>query len=215
MPIWLKQSTARAIAFGPFLDETDGKTAEVSLSISQTDIRIKKTEGNWAQKNAAQLLLHEENGWYEISLDTTDTATLGEMVIAVHKSGALPVWDKFMVVPSNVYDSVVGGTTVLNVNAAQWAGVSTSTSDLALLPDTSVLNVNAVQWSGASTSTDDLALLAATAVINANVSQWNGASTSISDIAITPDSTNIPVNVKQINDSTVQGDGTAGNLWRG
>ena len=189
MPIWLKQSTARAIGFGPFLDETDGKTAEVSLSISQSEIRVKKAEGDWAQKNAAQLLLHEENGWYEISLDATDTATLGELVIAVHKSGALPVWDKYMVVPPNVYDSVINGTAVLNTNASQWAGVSTSASDIALLPDTTIFSVNAVQW--------------------------NGASTSTSDLAVTPDTTRIEVNVKQINDATVQGDGTAGNLWRG
>lgn len=197
MPIWLKQSTARAIGFGPFLDETDGKTAETGLSISTADIRLKKGEANWAQKNSAQLLLHEENGWYEISLDTTDTATLGELIIAVHKSGALPVWDKFMVVPANIYDSVVGGTTVLNTNASQWGGASTSTDDVALLASTAVLNANTVQWAGASTSTNDIALIASNAVVSANAVQWNGASTSTSDLALLADNTVFNVNTTQ------------------
>jgi hypothetical protein len=218
MPIWLKQSTARAIAFGPFLDETDGKTAEVSLSISQTDIRIKKTEGNWAQKNAAQLLLHEENGWYEISLDATDTATLGEMVVAVHKPGALPVWDKFMVVPTNVYESVISGTTVLNTNASQWAGVSTSASDIALLPDTTILNVNAVQWNGVSTSASDVAVVNQGAVIAASVSGAVGSvsgltASDVGDIKTKTDqltftkANELDSNMQSVNGVTINGDG--------
>ena len=110
MPNWLNQSTAADIGMGPFLDETDGKTAETALTITQPDIRLKKNGGAWAQKNAAQTLSHEEAGWYEVSLDTTDTNTLGQLIVAIHESGALPVWREFMVVPANVYDSLVGGT---------------------------------------------------------------------------------------------------------
>jgi hypothetical protein len=115
MATWLKQSTAVDIAIGPFLDDTDGKTAETGLTITQPDIRLKKNAGAWAQKNAAQTLSHEEAGWYEIALDTTDTNTLGILMVAVHESGALPVWREFMVVAANVYDSIVGGGDTLDV----------------------------------------------------------------------------------------------------
>lgn len=115
MATWLKQSTSVDVPVGPFLDETDGKTAETALTITQPDVRLKKNNGNWAQKNAAQTLTHEENGWYEVTLDTTDTNTLGILVVAIHESGALPVWREFMVVAANVYDSIIGGGDTLDV----------------------------------------------------------------------------------------------------
>ncbi|MGH8523563.1 MAG: hypothetical protein ACREXY_04910, partial [Gammaproteobacteria bacterium] len=110
---YLKQSTAVDIGFGPFVDETDGKTAETALTITQPDIRLKKNAGNWAQKNAAQTLTHEENGWYEVSLDTTDTNTLGFLIIAIHESGALPVRQDYMVIPAAQYEELISGTAIL------------------------------------------------------------------------------------------------------
>lgn len=119
MACWLKQSTAVDIAFGPFLDSSDGNTVEDALTITQPDIRLKKNGGAWAQKNAAQTLSHEENGWYEIALDATDTNTLGILIVAVHESGALPVWREFLVVPVNVYDAFLDAD-LLQVDVAQW-----------------------------------------------------------------------------------------------
>ena len=114
---WLKQSTSVDLPIGPFLDDTDGKTAETALTLTQPDIRLKKNGGAWAQKNAAQTLSHEENGYYEVTLDATDTNTLGLLRLAVHESGALPVWDDFLVVPAAVYDALIGGTEWLHVDA--------------------------------------------------------------------------------------------------
>lgn len=112
MATWLKQSTAVDVKVGPFLDETDGKTAETALTITQPDIMLGKNGGAFAQKNAAQTLTHESNGWYEVALDTTDTNTLGILILQIHESGALPVWREFMVVPANVYDGMISGTGV-------------------------------------------------------------------------------------------------------
>lgn len=123
MATWLKQSTAVEIAIGPFLNSSDGNTVESALTITQPDIRLKKNGGAWAQKSAAQTLTHEENGWYEISLSTTDTDTLGILIVAVHESGALPVWREFNVVPANVYDSLFS-TDLLQVDVTQWLGVA-------------------------------------------------------------------------------------------
>ena len=117
MAQWIKQSTASTVKLGPFLDDTDGKTPETGLTISQADIRLSKNGGNFAQSNNAAGATHNENGYYSVPLDTTDTNTLGTFRVAVSKSGALPVWQDYMVVPANVWDSMFGAST-LNVNVA-------------------------------------------------------------------------------------------------
>ncbi|MBP8294767.1 MAG: hypothetical protein KAX84_01585 [Burkholderiales bacterium] len=119
MPAWLKQSTAVDIALGPFVDSTDGFTAETALTLAQADIRLKKNAGAWAQKSDATSAAHEEAGWYEVELDATDTNTLGILIVAVNETGALPVWREFMVMPANVYDSLVSAVDWLDVCAAK------------------------------------------------------------------------------------------------
>lgn len=125
MSMWLKQATAVDVGIGAFVDNVDGFTPASGLSITQPDIRLKKNGGNWGQKNAAQTLSHEENGWYELSLDTTDTNTLGALLVAVNESGARPVSREFEVVPANVWDSYFGGDT-LDVSVTSMNGVTIS-----------------------------------------------------------------------------------------
>lgn len=105
---WLKQSTAATIVLGPFVDDTDGVSAETSLTISQADVRLSKNGGAFAQKNDATSATHMENGYYSCPLNTTDTNTLGRLRVAVSESGALPVWVDFMVVTAQVWDSLFG-----------------------------------------------------------------------------------------------------------
>jgi hypothetical protein len=95
---------------GPFLDETDGKTAETGLTISQADVRLSKGGGNFAQKNESTSASHDEIGYYIVLLDATDTATVGELLVAVHESGALPVFKTFQVVEEAIYDAIYGGS---------------------------------------------------------------------------------------------------------
>jgi hypothetical protein len=117
MAQWIKQSTASTVKLGPFLDDTDGKTPETGLTISQADIRLSKNGGAFAQSNNTAGATHNENGYYDVPLNTTDANTLGTLRVAVSKSGALPVWQDFMVVPANVWDSMFGSA-VLNVNVS-------------------------------------------------------------------------------------------------
>tara|TARA_B100000700_G_scaffold33554_1_gene32237 strand:+ start:9044 stop:10102 length:1059 start_codon:yes stop_codon:yes gene_type:complete len=104
--MFLKQSTAYTFRFGPFLDETDGKTAETGLTISQADIRLSKAGGNFAQKNESSSSSHDEIGYYIVVLDTTDTNTCGELLVACHESGALPVFKTFYVLEEAIYDAL-------------------------------------------------------------------------------------------------------------
>lgn len=133
---WLRQSTAATVKLGPFVDETDGKTAETGLTISQADIRISKAGGAFAQSNNSAGATHDENGYYGVPLDTTDTNTLGRLKVCVSESGTLPVWQEFVVLPAVVYDSLVAGSDNLQVDAVQLAGVTQSLTDLKDFADT-------------------------------------------------------------------------------
>lgn len=104
--MFLKQSTnTQYVLIGPFLDEDDGKTAETGLSIGVSDIRLGKAGGNIVAKNSGGAT-HDELGFYQITLDSTDTATVGELLIAVHKSGALPVFKYCYVLEEAIYDAM-------------------------------------------------------------------------------------------------------------
>ena len=116
----LKQSTAATIKLGPFIDDTDGKTAETALTIAQADIRLSKNGGDFEQTNNTAGATHDENGYYDIPLNATDTGTLGRLRVAVSKSGALPVWQDFLVVTANVYDTLCS-TDSLDVNVTALA----------------------------------------------------------------------------------------------
>lgn len=116
--MFLKQSTSTTIILGPFVDSTDGVTAETGLTISQSDVRLSKNAGTYAQKNDTGSCTHMENGNYSCALNTTDTNTLGRLRVSVAESGALPVWVDFLVLPANVYDSLLS-TDKLQVHAVE------------------------------------------------------------------------------------------------
>ena len=116
MSLWLKQSTVVNVPIGRFVDSTDGNTEETALTINNTDIKLFK-EGavNVVSKNSGGAT-HMANGLYYMTLDTTDTSTLGKLEVHVHVSGALPVMRQFHVLPANVYDSLVSGSDWLQVD---------------------------------------------------------------------------------------------------
>lgn len=122
--LWLKQSTAVTINIGPFLDDTDGKTAETGLTIAQADVRLAKNGGDMSQKNEASSCTHFAIGVYGCVIDVTDTATLGRLQLWVHEAGALPVWHEYMVVPANVWDSLFGADK-LQTDMTQCGGSAT------------------------------------------------------------------------------------------
>ena len=111
--MFLKQSTAYTFRMGPFLDETDGKTAETGLSIARADVRLSKDGTDFAQKTETSASLHDEIGYYIVILDGTDTGTVGELLVAVHESGALPVFKTFFVVEEAIYDAMFAPSATL------------------------------------------------------------------------------------------------------
>ena len=124
MARWLKQSTSFTFRIGPFVDSTDGVTAETALTIAQADIQISKNGGAFAQTSASPTTTHDADGWYQCPLTSTDTNTLGPLTVQIVMAGALPVWEHFMVVPANVYESIIADT--------QWLEATTLRNDVAI-----------------------------------------------------------------------------------
>ena len=119
---YLRQSTITTKQFGPFLDEDDGKTTEEALTITSTDVWLSKNGAAYANPNDTNAAAHDRAGWYRKQLNATDTGSLGTLLVSIHEAGALPVWREFMVIPANVYDSLIAGTDSLEVDTeAAWA----------------------------------------------------------------------------------------------
>lgn len=135
--LYLKQSTAITVKVGPFIDDTDGKSAETAMGLVQADIRLSKNGGDIAQKTSATSPTHDELGIYDVALDATDTGTLGRLQLWVHKAGALPVWHEFMVVTANVYDTLCS-TDIFDTSVTQWNGTNVGTPDTAGYPKVTI-----------------------------------------------------------------------------
>ena len=142
--LFLREDTAsQELMIGPFVDSTDGVTAETGLTINNTDIRLWKEGGTaFANKNSGGGT-HEEDGYYEITLDATDTDTAGKLIGNVTVSGALPVRFEAIVLPTQVYDSFVLGTDNLETDTIQWLGTAVATPSTAGVPEVDVTYVNA------------------------------------------------------------------------
>jgi hypothetical protein len=104
---YLKQSTSKTLRIGPMVDSTDFVTAETALTLHAAHIRLSKSGGDFASKNDATALVHDENGYYICVLDTTDTNTLGLLKLAWTDANAVPIWHDFTVIPSVTYESLM------------------------------------------------------------------------------------------------------------
>src|SRR3990167_8274738 len=179
--MWLKQSTAVTVKMGPFLDSTDGNTQETALTISQADIRLSKNGGAYAQTNNVAGATHDAAGNYGVPLDTTDTNTLGTLRVAIHETGALAVWQGFMVVPANVWDSLFGAD-ALQVDVAQWLGTAAATPTVAGVPEVDLTHVAGATTNVAALATNVDAILTDTADMQPKLGTPSGVSIS-ADIA--------------------------------
>lgn len=129
--MFLRQSTAsQEILLGPFVDSTDGVTAETGLTIANTDIKLWKG-GTTAEadKNSGGAT-HIASGRYHATLDATDTDTVGMLEVNVAVSGALPVRRQFYVLEEAVYDALFAASAAGYATAANVAAVETDTQDI-------------------------------------------------------------------------------------
>jgi len=138
---FLKQSTAsQSVLIGPFVDSTDGDAEEIALTIANTDIRLSKNGGNLAAKTSGGGT-HDEDGWYAITLDATDTNTVGRLQLHCHVAGALMVAAEYTVLEEAIYDalfaaSAAGFDANQRVDVGSVLGTAQTAGDLAALINT-------------------------------------------------------------------------------
>ena len=128
----LKQSTAVDVLIGPFVDATDGYTAEEGLTPS---VLLSKNGQALAAANDGDCT-HDDAGYYNCELDATDTNTVGTLVLIVESDGtALPVRHEFQVVEEAVYDmlfvaSATGYIADQAVNVTKWGGTAVASANV-------------------------------------------------------------------------------------
>lgn len=171
--MFLRQSTSQIVEIGPFLDITDGVTEEEGLTILNTDIRLSKDGAVWVNKNSGGAT-HREDGWYDLTLDGTDTDTVGELALKVQDPTThLPVWVRWWVIEEAVYDAIYGaaaagplqGTTpgnTLDVNATGEAGLDLDNTSGTL--DAAQIGADAITAAKVAAGTIDAATFAAGAI---------------------------------------------------
>jgi len=121
----LRQSTSVGSLIGPFV--ITGGTALTGVSVTQAATRLSKNGGNMASRSHAGTAVHDELGFYTCLFDATDTGTLGRLKLVCYVSPALTVWQDYMVVTANVYDTMCS-TDQFDVNTTNINGTTATTA---------------------------------------------------------------------------------------
>ena len=183
MAMMLKQSTAVDVLIGPFVDITNGATAE---SGETPTVKLSKNGQTLAAKSDVTVPVHDADGYYNCELDATDTNTVGTLVLTVAASAtALPVRHEFQVVAANVYDSLyaAGGTDILQVETTtnsdktgySISGTKTTLDGLNDVAATDIVSSGAITTSGGAVSN---VTLVATTTTNTDMRGTDGANTT-------------------------------------
>ena len=162
----LRRGTSQNLLLGPFIDGVDGATPLTGLTIANTDIRVSKNGLNMVAKNSGGAT-HDENGMYTMTLDATDTDTVGLLQLSCKMAGALSVWDDFQIVEEAVYDRLYAASAAgysTHDPAAVWANPTRELTSAAKITSTGQPVI---------LHTDDKVLLAATNHTGAILSSCN------------------------------------------
>jgi hypothetical protein len=159
--IYLRQSTAsQEIILGPFVDSTDGNTAETALTINNTDIKLWMTGATTLANKNSGGATHISGGIYYAVLDATDTATIGPLVVIVHVAGALAVRVPCVVLDEAVYDVQFGTVAPATISNITGGTITTATN----VTTVNGLAANAITAAAIATNAIDADALAADAV---------------------------------------------------
>lgn len=107
----LKADTSGTLVVGPFYDSTDGVTAETGLTIEDGDILWQQPGSTTIAEEAGfSDCTHRAGGYYTCPYDNTVVDTEGTASYVVNESGAVPVFEKCLVLGADFYDLKYGTT---------------------------------------------------------------------------------------------------------
>lgn len=192
---YLKQNTDSYVTVGPFIDVTDGKTLEDSFTVTNISYVIAiETQSGSSTHSAGTLSATASNDWgaaalghgglYIIKIPDSDLNFVGSAKVVLWDADeCLPVWEEFMVVPANIWDSMMG-TDLQDVNIAQWLGTACHTATTNGIP---VVHLhNASGGVDAPTNFEDMAITDTTGIVKADLTTVNahsiaGTGTQVAD----------------------------------
>lgn len=132
----IRQSTQIKVRIGPAVAVGDGFTPVTTLTLSGADeAELLKADGAATVDIGAATFaaVTGADGWYDLTLTTSHTDTVGELVVVVNDDSLiLPIYQRFQVVEEAVYDALfaASATGLLPANVTQIGGDSQSATDL-------------------------------------------------------------------------------------
>lgn len=116
----LKQSTAATITV--HLINDDG-TVATGKTIANGDVTLSKEGGAEVARSSQTAVAEDANGRYQITLDTADTDTVGELEVVIDNADIVARSKSYNVLAENAFDSK-RGVAIPDVNVAQIDGDS-------------------------------------------------------------------------------------------
>jgi hypothetical protein len=220
---FLRTNTAVIITVGPFYDKTDGVTIETGLTITNeritltadtdngsapTNILDNVTGATSGTANDLNYITGNDAGMMQLELAAADVNRVGRMFLSItDAANHVPVFHELMVLPAQVYDSLILGTDLLDANASQLGGtaqtgrdvgtsvlLSTGTGTGQLDFTSGVVKANLAQILGTAL-TETAGLIAAAFKQFFNVASPTGtmkAITAVTTVTTTTNLTNLP-----------------------
>ena len=152
----LRQSTQRVVRVGPFVDSLDGVTPETGVTLGAADqAEALKAAGAATADISGNTFAAIANcgGWYDLTLSTTDTNTVGDLTIVIQDSSVcLAVFAEFTVIEEEPYDDLY------TANAVGYLKPTTAGRDL----DVSAGGEAGVDWANVGSPTTTNALTGTT-----------------------------------------------------
>lgn len=145
---FLRTNTATRVTVGPFFDKTDGITPETALTVTSCKLTLMVDTGgvptlvldtNPTASGGNNDMVHVTNddaGFYDLELAAADVNYVGRAMLAITDAAThCPVFHEFMILPANIYDSLVGGTDTLQADVTEWLGTACATPTVAGVPE--------------------------------------------------------------------------------
>jgi hypothetical protein len=140
---FLRQNTAIRVTVGPFIDKTDGITPETGLTATNEHLTLMVDDGNVPTlvldanatasggNNDMVHVTNDDAGFYDLELTAAQLNYVGRAMLSInYVTDHCPVFHEFMIIPANVYDSIVLGTDALDVSTIQLSGTACTARDI-------------------------------------------------------------------------------------
>lgn len=135
----LKQSTAVTFMVGP-VRAINGYDLYTSLTVTNvTMLKMSKEADATLTDITANSFTHVANGVYLQALSTANTNTLGKLEYFLGATTCVPEHREFMVLPANVYNSIVLGSDLLDINVDQINQSSSPANQLKMMSTGGIL----------------------------------------------------------------------------